>query len=46
LLIDFEKIDEVVFGAAWMIFPPASWCWPAPANAIERISPCARSPIR
>ena len=19
---------EVVFGAAWMILPPASWCWP------------------
>jgi hypothetical protein len=46
LEIDFEKIDEVVFGAAWMILPPASWCWPAPAKAIERISPWARSPIR
>ena len=24
-----------------MILPPASWCWPLPANAIERISPWA-----
>src|SRR4030088_1039501 len=37
---------EVVFGATWMIFAPASWCWPAPAKAIDRTSPWARSPIR
>src|ERR1700739_530208 len=46
LEIDLAKMLEVVFGAAWMILPPASWCWPLPANAIERISPCARSPSR
>src|SRR4051812_37118971 len=44
--IDLAKMFDVVFGAAWMILPPASWCWPLPANAIDRISPCARSPIR
>src|SRR5580704_9877431 len=37
---------EVVFGAPWTILPPASWCCPAPANAIDRISPWARSPSR
>ena len=31
-------------GAAWMILPPASWCWPSPAKAIERISPWASGP--
>jgi hypothetical protein len=35
---------EAVFGAVWMIVAPASWCWPAPANAIEKTSPCAQSP--
>src|SRR3954471_19306009 len=44
--IDLAKMFDVVFGAAWMIFPPASWCWPSPANAIDRISPWARSPMR
>src|SRR3954470_12434012 len=44
--IDLAKMFDVVSGAAWMILPPASWCWPLPANAIDRISPCARSPIR
>src|SRR3954467_14733666 len=44
--IDLAKMFDVVFGAAWMIFPPASWCWPLPANAIDRISPCASSPMR
>src|SRR3954465_265047 len=44
--IDLAKMFDVVFGALWMILPPASWCWPAPANAIDRISPWARSPIR
>src|SRR5439155_3863753 len=46
LEIDLAKMFDVVFGAAWMTLPPASWCWPAPANAIDRISPWARSPIR
>src|SRR5205085_10145115 len=46
LEIDLAKMLEVVFGAAWMILPPASWCWPWPAKAIERISPWARSPSR
>src|ERR1700750_1186852 len=36
---------DVVFGAAWTILAPASWCWPAPANAIDRTSPLARSPV-
>ena len=31
LEIDFETMVEVVSGAAWTIFAPASWCWPAPA---------------
>src|SRR5205807_6982822 len=44
--IDLAKMFDVVLGAAWMIFPPASWCWPLPAKAIDRISPWARSPIR
>ena len=26
-------------GATWTALPPASWCWPLPAKAIERISP-------
>src|SRR3954447_14086627 len=46
LEIDLAKMFEVVRGAAWMILPPASWCWPWPANAIDRISPCASSPMR
>src|SRR3954471_20822230 len=46
LEIDLAKMFVVVFGAAWTILPPASWCWPVPAKAIDRISPCARSPIR
>ena len=32
LLIDLELIVPVVFGAAWTILPPASWCWPSPAK--------------
>src|SRR4051812_4172798 len=43
--IDLAKMFDVVFGAAWMIFAPASWCWPSPANAIESTSPWARSPV-
>ena len=27
------------------IFEPVSWCWPSPANAIERVSPRACSPM-
>src|SRR5881392_1227342 len=46
LEIDLAKMFEVVFGAAWMILPPASWCWSFPAKAIDRISPWARSPSR
>ena len=46
LLIDLETIRLDVCGAMWTIFAPASWCWPSPAKASERISPCARSPIR
>jgi hypothetical protein len=42
--IDFDVITEVVRGAMWCTLPPASWCWPLPANAIESTSPCARSP--
>src|SRR3954469_6749055 len=44
--IDLAKMFDVVLGALWMILPPASWCWPLPANAIDRISPCARWPMR
>src|SRR4029078_9613037 len=43
--IDFEVITDVVFFATWTTLPPASWCWPLPAKAIESTSPCARSPI-
>src|ERR1700709_1074317 len=46
LEIDLAKMLLVVFGAAWTILAPASWCWPSPAKAIDRTSPCARSPIR
>src|SRR5258706_14594643 len=44
--IDFEVIVDVVFGATWIILPPASWCWPLPANAMERTSPFAPRSIR
>lgn len=44
--IDFETIDDVVYGAMWIIFAPASWCWPGPANATESVSPLACSPTR
>ena len=36
--IDFDVITDDVFGAMWVIFPPASWCWPSPAKAIESTS--------
>src|SRR3954462_13935977 len=45
LEIDFDVITEDVFGATCTALPPASWCWPVPANAIDSTSPCARSPI-
>src|ERR671935_2625362 len=43
--IDFDVITDDVFGAMCTALPPASWCCPAPANAIESTSPCAPSPI-
>ena len=43
--IDFDVITLEVFLATWTTLPPASWCWPLPAKAIESTSPCARSPI-
>src|SRR2546423_110831 len=43
--IDFDVITLVVFGATCTHLPPASWCWPLPAKAIESTSPCAPSPI-
>src|SRR5919205_1895736 len=36
---------EEVCGAQCTIFAPASWCWPAPANATDSVSPLACSPI-
>jgi len=45
LEIDFEKTDDVVSGATWMIFAPAAWCWPSPAKAIDRTSPGAPLPV-
>ncbi len=44
--IDLETIELAVWGAACTIFAPASWCWPSPAMAIERVSPLACSPMR
>ena len=38
-------IWEEVFGAQWTILAPASWCWPVPAKATDRVSPRACSPI-
>src|SRR5213078_4907982 len=43
--IDFDVITDDVFFPTWTHLPPASWCWPAPAKAIESTSPWARSPI-
>src|SRR3954447_421773 len=43
---DFDRIDDEVWGAACTILAPASWCCPSPANAIDRVSPLACSPIR
>src|SRR5690242_5476755 len=41
---DLEMIVDEVRGAQCTILAPASWCWPAPANAIDRVSPLACSP--
>ena len=35
-----------MYGALCTILEPASWCWPSPANATDRVSPLACSPIR
>ena len=43
--IDFESMIDVVSGAAWVIFAPASWCWPGPAYATDSTSPCAFGPV-
>src|SRR6478735_7262651 len=43
---DLETMLEEVFGAMWTILEPASWCWPSPAKAMDRVSPLACSPIR
>src|SRR3972149_42171 len=37
---------DVVSGATWTIFAPASWCCPSEAIASDNTSPCARGPIR
>src|ERR671928_1094397 len=42
--IDLDVITDDVFGATCTALPPASWCWPCPANAIDSTSPCAPSP--
>src|SRR5271157_4733046 len=42
----FDIILDVVFGAWWIIFAPASWFWPFPANATESTSPRAPFPFR
>ena len=43
---DLEMIELDVYGAACTILAPASWCWPSPANAIDRVSPFECSPSR
>jgi hypothetical protein len=43
---DFDTMVEEVYGARCSILAPASWCWPSPANATERTSPLACSPMR
>src|SRR3954463_8632881 len=43
--IDFEMIDEEVYGAACTILAPASWCWPSPAIATLSTSPLACGPV-
>src|SRR5581483_1735632 len=42
--IDLDVITDDVLGATCTTLPPASWCCPLPAKAIESTSPCARSP--
>src|SRR5579864_4774134 len=46
LLTDLLVMIDVVFGAAWIILEPASWCMPEFAYATESTSPRAPSPIR
>src|ERR1035437_7322767 len=43
---DLEMMLEWVFGAARTILAPASWCWPSPAKAMDRVSPLECSPSR
>ena len=43
---DLDTIVDEVFGAQCTIFAPASWCWPSPANATDRVSPLAVPAIR
>ena len=43
--IDLVSMIDVVSGAAWVIFAPASWCWPGPAYATDSTSPCAFGPV-
>src|SRR5918912_4224765 len=45
LEIDFDVIVDEVRGATWTHLPPASWCCPSFANAIDSTSPCAPWPI-
>ena len=35
-----------VWGAMWTILAPVSWCWSAPAKAMDRASPRAWGPMR
>ena len=42
---DLLMIEDEVCGAACTILAPASWCWPSPAKAIDRVSPLACSPM-
>src|SRR5438105_1788687 len=37
-------ICEEVPGAQCTILAPASWCWPSPANATDRVSPWRARP--
>src|ERR671920_1560343 len=43
---DLEMMELLVFGAMCTILEPVSWCWPSPANAMDRVSPLACSPTR
>ena len=43
-----KKLENVTLtiGAMCTILEPVSWCWPSPANAMDRVSPLACSPVR